>query len=72
MELATRAARFTGGRSHVFYAPLILEDATSAATLRRHPGVRDALEHVSKVTVAVVGVGAWRPGASTIFDACGG
>lgn len=72
VEVATRAARLTGGRSHVFYAPLILQDAASAASLRRHPGVRDALEHVSKVTVAVVGVGAWRTGASTIFDACSG
>lgn len=70
VELTTRAARLSGGRSHVFYAPLILEDAASAATLRRHRDVRDALQHVSSVTVAVVGVGAWRAGASTIFDAC--
>lgn len=70
VEVATRAARVSGGRSYVFYAPLILEDAASAAVLRRHPAVRQALDQASEVTVAVVGVGAWRPGASTIFDAC--
>jgi DNA-binding transcriptional regulator LsrR (DeoR family) len=70
VEVATRAARVSGGRSYVFYAPLILEDGSSAATLRRHPAVKKALDQASRVTVAVVGVGAWRPGASTIFDAC--
>ncbi len=68
VDVVIRAARIAGGRSHVFYAPLILEDAAGAATLRHHPAVRLALERVSLVSIAVVGVGGWRPGASSIYD----
>ncbi|CCH80006.1 putative transcriptional regulator [Nostocoides japonicum T1-X7] len=67
-DVVRRAARITGGPGHVFYAPLVLDDAASAAALRRDPAVRDAMRHVSTVTVAVIGVGAWRCGASTIHD----
>lgn len=67
-DVVRRAARIAGGPSHVFYAPLILDDPESASALRRLASVRDALAHVATVTVAVMGVGAWRPGASTICD----
>jgi len=36
--------------------------------LRRQPGVSEALAQVAKVTVAVVGVGSWASGESTLFD----
>ncbi len=67
-DVVRRAARTAGGRSHVFYAPLILDEAESASALRRLASVADALAHVPTVTVAIMGVGAWRAGASTIFD----
>lgn len=39
--------------------------------MRRDPAVRDTLAAADTVTVAMVGVGAWAPGESTIYDAVG-
>lgn len=68
VDLVRRTARLAGGEAHVFYAPFILDDAESASALIRQPAVADALAHIEKVTTAVVGVGAWAEGLSTIFD----
>jgi DNA-binding transcriptional regulator LsrR (DeoR family) len=68
VDLVRRTARLAGGQPHVFYAPFILDDADSAAALRRQPAVAAALGQIKKVTTAVVGVGAWARGRSTIFD----
>lgn len=69
VDIVRRVARLTGGEASVFYAPLLLSDAVGAATLRREPQVARALERASSVTTAVMGVGAWAPGLSTIFEA---
>ncbi|WP_347350539.1 sugar-binding domain-containing protein [Intrasporangium sp.] len=68
VAIVRRAARATGGTASIFYAPLLLDDAASAAALRREPQVARVLGQASRVTVAVVGVGAWQPGLSTVFD----
>ncbi len=68
VDLVRRTARLAGGEAHVFYAPFILDDADSTTALLRQPAVAEALAHIEKVTTAVVGVGAWAPGLSTIFD----
>lgn len=68
IDLVRRVARAGGGTPHVFYAPLVAPDAASARTVRRQPDVVRALEMASRVNVAVVGIGAWQPGLSTIFD----
>lgn len=69
VDLVRAAARLSGGPAHVYYAPFILDDASSAAAMRRQPAVADALEAAEQVTVAVMSVGAWVPGHSTIHDA---
>jgi DNA-binding transcriptional regulator LsrR (DeoR family) len=69
VDIVRRVARLTGGDASVFYAPLLLDDAAGAATLRREPQVARALDRASSVTTAVMGVGAWSPGLSTVFDA---
>lgn len=69
VDIVRRAARATGGGSSIFYAPLLLDDASGAATLRREPQVARVLGQASRVTKAVMGVGAWGPGMSTVFDA---
>ncbi len=69
VDIVRRAARATGGGSSIFYAPLLLDDAAGAATLRREPQVARVLAQASRVTVAVMGIGAWAPGLSTIHDA---
>ncbi|WP_375490298.1 sugar-binding transcriptional regulator [uncultured Jatrophihabitans sp.] len=63
-----RVARAGGGTPHVFYAPLVTPDLASARVVRRQPDVSRAMELARTVTVAVVGIGAWRAGLSTVFD----
>ncbi len=68
VEVVVHAARVSGGRGHVFYAPLLVDDEDAAATVRRQSSVAQALEHTHRVTRAIVGVGSWGPGTSTVYD----
>jgi DNA-binding transcriptional regulator LsrR (DeoR family) len=68
IDLVRRVALSGGGTPHVFYAPLVAHDMASARVVRKQPDVARAIELVAKVTVAVVGIGAWEPGLSTIYD----
>ena len=68
VDVVRRAAQIAGGGRHVFYSPLLLDDAASAEVMRRQPPVREALDHVDRVTLAVIGLGAWAPGMSTIHE----
>ncbi len=68
IDLVRRVALAGGGTPHVFYAPLVAPDLASARVVRRQPDVARAIELAAKVTVAVVGIGAWEPGLSTIYD----
>jgi len=68
VDLVRAAANLSGGTAHHFFAPLVAADPSSARMLRRQPGVSEALGHVAEVTVAVVGVGGWAAGESTLFD----
>ncbi|MFC5041566.1 sugar-binding domain-containing protein [Ornithinimicrobium kibberense] len=69
VAIVRRASRIAGGGRHVFFAPLVMPDEEAAAAVRRDPAVREALAAADTVTVAMVGVGAWAPGESTIYDA---
>lgn len=71
LELVRAVARRGGGEAHVFYAPMIAQDAATARTLTRQADVARVLKLASRVTVAVVGIGAWAPGLSTVHDAFG-
>ena len=69
LELVRSVARVSGGPAHVFYAPMLLDDAQTAAAVRRQGDIADAFGLVPKVTIAVVAIGAWAAGLSTIYDA---
>jgi DNA-binding transcriptional regulator LsrR (DeoR family) len=69
VELIREVARRSAGQGYFYYAPMILPDAATASVLRTQPEVARALEKFAKVTKAVVGVGAWRKGLSTVADA---
>lgn len=69
IELVRRVARIAGSPAHVFYAPMIVDDNATARSLRRQPDIARALAMFEQVTVAMVGIGAWRPAQSTIYDA---
>ncbi len=69
LELVRSVARVSGGPAHVFYAPMLLDDAQTAAAIRRQGDIAEAFALVPKVTIAVVAIGAWGAGLSTIYDA---
>ncbi|REK86630.1 transcriptional regulator [Streptomyces inhibens] len=69
VEAVRRAATISRGVVYPIYAPLLLPDATAARMLREQPGIVDAVNHFSQVTKAVVTVGGWGPGLSTVYDA---
>ncbi|HJP74782.1 MAG TPA: sugar-binding domain-containing protein [Pseudonocardiaceae bacterium] len=68
VETVSRAARLAGGSGYPIYAPLVLPDRRTAETLRKQPGVADAFEHFDRITTAVVAIGGWQPGLSTVYD----
>jgi len=69
VAVAARAAALAGGEAHPIHAPLVVTDPHAAAALRAQPGIRDALAMADRLDVAVVAVGRWRAGSSTVFDA---
>ena len=69
LDLVRGVARIGGGPAHVFYAPMILDDAQTAAAIRRQADIAGAFALVPSVTIAMVAIGAWAPGLSTIYDA---
>jgi DNA-binding transcriptional regulator LsrR (DeoR family) len=68
IDIVRDVARAAGGPAYVFYAPFTLPDATTARALRKQREVALAFEQVPRVTKAVVGVGRWAAGQSTLFD----
>ncbi|WP_406832652.1 sugar-binding domain-containing protein [Pedococcus sp. KACC 23699] len=68
VDIVRRAARLGGGSARVFYAPFVLDTKASADALRRQPAVAEGLSRASAVTKAVVGIGHWASGGSTIHD----
>jgi DNA-binding transcriptional regulator LsrR (DeoR family) len=69
LELVRSVARVGGGPAHVFYAPMLVNDVATADAIRRQGDIAEAFGLVPSVTIAVVAVGAWAPGLSTIYDA---
>lgn len=68
-NLMHRAAELCGQNPHVLHAPLVVDDAAAAATLRRERGVAETLEMAGRLDVAVLAIGAWRAGCSTVWTA---
>ena len=69
VELVRDVARSSKGSGFFFYAPMILPDAATAQVLRTQPDIARALGKIPEVTKAVVGIGAWERGLSTVADA---
>jgi len=68
IELVRDVARRSDGEAFVFYAPMVLPDAATARVLRTQPEIARAIEAYPRVTKAVVGIGAWASGLSTVAD----
>jgi DNA-binding transcriptional regulator LsrR (DeoR family) len=69
VDLVRQAARISGGAAHFFYAPTVVPDPATARALRKQPEVARTFGRFGSVTKAVVGVGLWAPGESTVYDA---
>lgn len=67
-SLIHRLGQVAGGRTWPLPAPLIVETAETAASLRRQPEISDALHAADALDVAVVSLGDWGPGKSTVFE----
>jgi DNA-binding transcriptional regulator LsrR (DeoR family) len=68
IDVVREVARVTGGPAYLFFAPFLVHDAATAEAMRHQPDVARALEQIASVTKAVVGVGSWEPGQSTLYD----
>lgn len=69
VELVRRAAKALGGRPMTFYAPLVVSEPAVATALKRQAGIAEALRACEHLDVAVIAVGQWEPGESTVHDA---
>jgi DNA-binding transcriptional regulator LsrR (DeoR family) len=69
IDIVRDVARAAGGPAYVFYAPFLLPDAATARALRQQREVALAFDQLPRVTKAVLGVGRWAPGQSTLYDA---
>lgn len=68
VELVRRLSRVAGGPAQAFYAPMIVSDSDTAKALRSQPQVAQAFARFGQVTKAVVGIGLWASGRSTVYD----
>jgi DNA-binding transcriptional regulator LsrR (DeoR family) len=59
---------WSGGKAHVFYAPMVAPDEESRDNYLRQPDVREAFDHFPRLDVFVTGVGSWTTGLSLIHD----
>src|SRR5919106_3389480 len=69
IELVRDLARKSKGQAFFYYAPMVLPDAATARVLRTQPDIARAIERYPDLTKAVIGVGAWQQGRSTVADA---
>jgi DNA-binding transcriptional regulator LsrR (DeoR family) len=69
VDIVREVARISGGPAYLFFAPFLVTDPATARSLRKQPDMARAFDRISLVTVAVVGVGHWAPGQSTLYDA---
>lgn len=66
LELVRRVAERTGGQVFPLHVPLIVDSRDTAEALRTDPHVARTFGEYGRVTRAVVGIGSWAPGGSTV------
>jgi len=69
VDVVREVARHSSGPAYFFHAPLVVPSATTARSLRLQPEVARAFERFPHVSKAVVGIGLWQDGYSTLHDA---
>lgn len=66
-DLTRRISEVTGGRSWPLYAPYVVADARTAASLASTPQIKDAVTNQARITCALVSVGGWNSEASQVY-----
>jgi DNA-binding transcriptional regulator LsrR (DeoR family) len=66
IELVRQVAQIAGGPAFCFYAPMVVPDAETARSLQTQPELARAMQRFSDLTKAIVSIGAWLPGHSTM------
>jgi DNA-binding transcriptional regulator LsrR (DeoR family) len=69
LGLVRHVAAVGGGTPYVFYAPMVMPDVATARAVRKQPDLVRARGLVEEVTIALVSIGGWAPGLSTIYEA---
>lgn len=69
VETVSRVTTVSGGDAYPIFGPLVLPDRRTAETLRRQPGIAETFSQFRNLTKAVVSIGAWTAGESTVYDA---
>jgi len=69
LELVRRLGESTGGEVHALHVPMILDSAEVATSLRGTDYVASTLAMFPLLTCAIVGIGGWQPGASSLRSA---
>ncbi|SFB33349.1 DNA-binding transcriptional regulator LsrR, DeoR family [Amycolatopsis marina] len=69
VETARRVAAVSGGDAYPIFGPLVLPDRRTTEILRSQPGIAETFAQFGKLTKAVVSIGSWQPGESTVYDA---
>ena len=69
IEIVRDVARSIDGPAYLYYAPLIVSDEQAARAIRRQADVAAASAMIADVTKAVVTIGAWQPGHSSVWNA---
>jgi DNA-binding transcriptional regulator LsrR (DeoR family) len=67
-DLVRRISEVSGGQSWPLYAPIVVPDARTAASLARNHQIQETFGQHAKVTCAIVSIGAWKPGASQVYE----
>lgn len=67
-EILHRLGALSGGETWPLFAPLVVDDAATAASLRKQPEIATALAKADSLDLAVVAIGAWSPGLSTVWE----
>lgn len=67
LELIQQFKKLPGVHTVPIWAPLVVNDAATAAGLRNDPQIAEALRRADSLDVAVVAVGGWSPQSSTVY-----
>ncbi|WP_199430547.1 sugar-binding transcriptional regulator [Qaidamihabitans albus] len=71
VDTVSRLAGVSGGAAYPIFAPLVLPDRRTTEILRRQPGIAETFGQFRNLTKAVVSIGAWQEGESTVYDSLG-